>query len=133
MRKAFLESSESNASIRNTRKHCKVKFFRTLSQPQRRVPHIWLVFGEMWDTANLKSIATRLLISVSAVGIPHLAKNGRDVATGCCGQAKNVRRRYGICAGERKKTIAMVRVGIKTPANSLKPHHRHGGDRPDAA
>jgi hypothetical protein len=44
------------------------------------VPHISLVFREMWDTTALNSAPSNPLISLVEIrGIPHLAKNERDV------------------------------------------------------
>ncbi len=46
----------------------------------RRVPHISLVFREMWDTTNLNNSAYEAEnFRVGRRGIPHLAKNERDV------------------------------------------------------
>jgi len=44
------------------------------------VPHISLVFREMWDTTApyLKAL-TQLTTKINVRGIPHLAKNERDV------------------------------------------------------
>src|SRR5579859_687671 len=46
-----------------------------------RVPHISLVFREMWDTTafNPKVFDSLLTLKVQICGIPHLAKNERDV------------------------------------------------------
>ncbi len=46
-----------------------------------RVPHISLVFCEMWDTTalNLKLPADKKRLKVKIRGIPHLAKNERDM------------------------------------------------------
>jgi hypothetical protein len=47
-----------------------------------RVPHISLVFREMWDTTDLNPrgfAANEQTNSVEVRGIPHLAKNERDV------------------------------------------------------
>jgi hypothetical protein len=56
-------------------------FALNLSFPhQGRVPHISLVFREMWDTTGLSlslSIHPRRL-AVNIGGIPYLAKNERD-------------------------------------------------------
>jgi hypothetical protein len=46
-----------------------------------RVPHISLVFREMWDTTNLnlKLFRDSQSSRTYRCGIPHLAKNERDV------------------------------------------------------
>ena len=45
-----------------------------------RVPHISLVFREMWDsTAADRHVFRLLATNVKVRGIPHLAKNERDV------------------------------------------------------
>ncbi len=46
-----------------------------------RVPHISLVFREMWDTTNVDRSMHRMNRESkgSSIGIPHLAKNERDV------------------------------------------------------
>jgi hypothetical protein len=45
------------------------------------VPHISLVFREMWDTTavNHKSFGSQSALRVKTRGLPHLAKNERDV------------------------------------------------------
>ena len=46
----------------------------------RWVPHISLVFREMWDTAALNQEWFRMQrLKTDLRGIPHLAKNQRDV------------------------------------------------------
>jgi len=46
----------------------------------QRVPHISLVFREMWDTQTFMFLAGRAENRpVERRGIPHLAKNERDV------------------------------------------------------
>ena len=61
---------------------------RTRTQPdrlwfphRRRVPHISLVFREIWDTDNVYPEAHRMNRESEgkSSGIPHLAKNERDV------------------------------------------------------
>jgi len=58
------------------------KRFAVFSVPTHncRVPHISLVFREMWDTTGL-SLNRRLVIKLEGRrgGIPHLAKNERDM------------------------------------------------------
>ncbi len=50
---------------------------------QSRVPHISLVFREMWDTTTLDALVCGVEnLQVQRSGIPHLAKNERDVAPG---------------------------------------------------
>ncbi len=46
-----------------------------------RVPHISLVFREMWDTTNVDRSTPRMNQESEGgcSGIPHLAKNQRDV------------------------------------------------------
>jgi hypothetical protein len=46
-----------------------------------RVPHISLVFREMWDTTAFdpRTLELNWHLSVEMSGIPHLAKNKRDV------------------------------------------------------
>jgi hypothetical protein len=46
-----------------------------------RVPHISLVFREMWDATalNHKAFGSLSTLKVWTCGIPHLAKNERDV------------------------------------------------------
>ena len=46
-----------------------------------RVPHISLVFREMWDTTtpSLQLSIQPMHLAVNLGGIPHLAKNERDV------------------------------------------------------
>ena len=46
-----------------------------------RVPHISLVFREMWDTTapSLQLSIRPVHLAVNLGGIPHLAKNERDV------------------------------------------------------
>jgi hypothetical protein len=55
-----------------------------------RVPHISLVFREMWDTTNVDRSVRRVNQESEGrcSGIPHLAKNERDMghpAPGLCG------------------------------------------------
>jgi hypothetical protein len=45
----------------------------------RGVPHISLVFREMWDTTNLNLFPAFGKTHVERCGIPHLAKNERDM------------------------------------------------------
>ena len=51
------------------------------SLDQGRVPHISLVFREMWDTTNVDRSMHRMNRESKGrcIGIPHLAKNERDV------------------------------------------------------
>jgi hypothetical protein len=46
---------------------------------ERGVPHISLVFREMWDTTNLNPFFGLRKKHVERCGIPHLAKNQRDM------------------------------------------------------
>jgi hypothetical protein len=50
-----------------------------LPSKKRGVPHISLVFREMWDTTNLNLFSTFRKKNVERCGIPHLAKNKRDM------------------------------------------------------
>jgi hypothetical protein len=43
------------------------------------VPHISLVFRETWDTTALHVILSKVGKRVKVRGIPHLAKNERDM------------------------------------------------------
>jgi hypothetical protein len=43
------------------------------------VPHISLVFREMWETANLDLFSNLKKRHVECCGLPHLAKNERDM------------------------------------------------------
>jgi hypothetical protein len=45
----------------------------------RGVPHISLVFREMWDTTKFHLFLTFEKTHVECCGIPHLAKNERDM------------------------------------------------------
>jgi hypothetical protein len=65
-----------------------VRFLQEFSLPRFWVPHISLVFREMWDSTELDSMfftfSSRLgtLIrkrEIQIRGIPHLAKNERDM------------------------------------------------------
>jgi hypothetical protein len=55
---------------------------RVLSFPHGgRVPHISLVFREMWDTTDVDRSVHRMNRESEGrcIGIPHLAKNQRDM------------------------------------------------------
>jgi hypothetical protein len=53
------------------------------------VPHISLVFREMWDTTNLNVFPAFGNKHVERSGIPHLAKNERDMGhPTLCGREK---------------------------------------------
>jgi hypothetical protein len=47
--------------------------------PESAVPHISLVFREMWDTTALHVRLSEVGKKVKVRGIPHLAKNERDM------------------------------------------------------
>jgi hypothetical protein len=59
-----------------------------------RVPHISLVFREMWDSTalNPKAFGSLSTLKIWICGIPHLAKNERDVAHPgfCCRGSKQM-------------------------------------------
>ena len=58
-----------------------LKSLETSTTTNPRVPHISLVFREIWGTTNLnlylRMVELKLLVERS--GLPHLAKNERDV------------------------------------------------------
>ena len=59
-------------------------FDESLISSRVRVPHISLVFREMWDTTALRLKAFVFdIYKVKIRGIPHLAKNERDVGHPC--------------------------------------------------
>jgi hypothetical protein len=56
---------------------------------KRGVPHISLVFREMWDTTTLHVLFSKVGKKVKVRGIPHLAKNERDMGhPTLCGRDK---------------------------------------------
>jgi hypothetical protein len=57
----------------------KLQIFSLVPSKNRGVPHISLVFREMWDTANLNLFSDFRKTHVECCGIPHLAKNERDM------------------------------------------------------
>ena len=59
---------------------CETGLFVFIPATNRRVPHISLVFREMWDTTNLDLLSPvkRKNSMVKRCGIPHLAKYKRD-------------------------------------------------------
>src|ERR1700733_7264905 len=57
---------------------------------KRGVPHISLVFREMWDTTNLNLFPDLRKKQVESCGIPYLAKNERDMGhPTLCGRDKD--------------------------------------------
>jgi hypothetical protein len=62
---------------------------RFFPSTKRGVPHISLVFREMWDTANLNLFSVLRKNYVECCGIPYLAKNERDMGhPTLCGREK---------------------------------------------
>src|ERR1700733_8102790 len=61
-----------------------------VSSKNRGVPHISLVFREIWDTTTLHLFLSKVGKKVKVRGIPHLAKNERDVGhPTLCGRDKD--------------------------------------------
>jgi hypothetical protein len=64
-----------------------------------RVPHISLVFGEMWDTtAADRHFSALQELPIEVCGIPHLAKNERDMGHPMIrGRDRNWTGRFSCC------------------------------------
>jgi hypothetical protein len=57
---------------------------------ERGVPHISLVFREMWETTALHVLLLKVGKKVKVRGLPHLAKNERDMGhPTLCGREKD--------------------------------------------
>ena len=77
-----------------------------------RVPHISLVFREMWDTTDVDRSVYRVNLQLEgrSRGIPHLAKNERDVGHPAFVREQEAHHSCGF------KTANAIQIGILASA-----------------